>query len=72
MTFTTKIWIVFLIGWSKFPTRHDQSEALATIHYDTRETDKVILVSIYAYSFSLAFIPGLISAGLFAALREAV
>ena len=40
MTFTTKIWIVFLIGWSKFPTRHDQSEALAAIHYDTRETVK--------------------------------
>ena len=52
--------------------RHDQSEALTAIHYDNRETDKMILVSIYAYSLSLAFIPGLISAGLFAALREAV
>ena len=24
---TTQNWIVLLIGWSKFPTRHDQSEA---------------------------------------------
>ena len=24
---TTRIWVVLLIGWSKFPTRHDQSEA---------------------------------------------
>ena len=37
---TDKIWIVFLISWSKFPTQHDQSEALATIHYDNRETYK--------------------------------
>ena len=72
MTFTTKIWIVFLIGWSKFSTQRDKSEALTAMHYDNLETDKVILVSIYAYSLSLAFIPGLISAGLFAALREAV
>ena len=26
--FTTQIWVVPLIGWIKFPTRHDQSEAL--------------------------------------------
>ena len=25
---TTQIWIVLLIGGSKFPTRHNQSEAL--------------------------------------------
>ena len=25
---TTQIWVVLLIGWNKFPTRHDQSEAL--------------------------------------------
>ena len=25
---TTRIWVVLLIGWSKFPMRHDQSEAL--------------------------------------------
>ena len=25
---TTQIWVVFLIRWSKFPSRHDQSEAL--------------------------------------------
>ena len=25
---TTQIWVVLLIGWSKFPTWHDQSEAL--------------------------------------------
>ena len=25
---TTQIWKVVMIGWSKFPTRHDQSEAL--------------------------------------------
>ena len=25
---TKQIWIVLLIGWSQFPTRHDQSEAL--------------------------------------------
>ena len=25
---TTQIWVVPLIGWIKFPTRHDQSEAL--------------------------------------------
>ena len=24
---TTQIWVVLLIGWIKFPTRHDQSEA---------------------------------------------
>ena len=24
---TTQIWLVLLIGWSKLPTRHDQSEA---------------------------------------------
>ena len=26
--FTTQIWVGFLIGWSKFPTRQDQSVAL--------------------------------------------
>ena len=25
---TTQIWVALLIGWIKFPTRHDQSEAL--------------------------------------------
>ena len=25
---TTQIWVVFLIGWSKYTLRHDQSEAL--------------------------------------------
>ena len=25
---TIQIWVVLLIGWSKFPTRHDQSETL--------------------------------------------
>ena len=33
---TTQIWVVLLIGWSKFPTRHNQSEALPTVtrhHY---------------------------------------
>ena len=25
---TTQIWVVLLIGWSKFPMQHDQSEAL--------------------------------------------
>ena len=25
---TTQIWVVLLIGWIKFPTRHDQSQAL--------------------------------------------
>ena len=25
---TTQIWLVLLIGWSKLPTRHDQSEAV--------------------------------------------
>ena len=25
---TTQMWVVLLIGWSKFPTRYDQSEAL--------------------------------------------
>ena len=25
---TTQIWVVLLIGWIKFPTQHDQSEAL--------------------------------------------
>ena len=25
---TTRIWVVLLIGWVKFPKRHDQSEAL--------------------------------------------
>ena len=25
---TTQIWVVLLIGWSKFPTWHDQSEAV--------------------------------------------
>ena len=33
---TTQIWVVLLIGWSKFPTRHDQSKALPRVtrhHY---------------------------------------
>ena len=47
MTLTIKIWIVFLTGWSKFPTRHDQSEALTAIHYDNRETYNVLSVSIF-------------------------
>ena len=25
---STQIWVVLLIGWNKFPMRHDQSEAL--------------------------------------------
>ena len=25
---TTQIWVVLLIGWNKFPTKHDKSEAL--------------------------------------------
>ena len=25
---TTQVWVVLLIGWNKFSTRHDQSEAL--------------------------------------------
>ena len=25
---TTQIWVVLLIAWTRFPTRHDQSEAL--------------------------------------------
>ena len=47
MTLTIKIWIVFLTGWSKFPTRHDQSEALTAIHYDNRETYNLLSVSIF-------------------------
>ena len=27
---STQIWVVLLIGWIKFPTWHDQSEALPT------------------------------------------
>ena len=30
---TTRIWVALLICWSKFPTRHDQSEALPRYGY---------------------------------------
>ena len=30
---TTQIWVVLLIGWSKLPSRHDQSEALPRSGY---------------------------------------
>ena len=34
----TQIWVVLLIGWSKFPTRHEQSEALARWNLELRSS----------------------------------
>ena len=36
---TTQIWVVLLIGWSKFPTRHEQSEVLARWNFCARLLD---------------------------------
>ena len=33
---TTKIWVVLLIGWSKFSSWHNQSEVLLDLDSDTR------------------------------------
>ena len=43
---TTQIWVVPLIGWIKFPTRHDQSEALP------RSTTQIWLVTRQQYGIS--------------------
>ena len=43
---TTQIWVMPLIGWSKFSTWHDQSEALPTMEVKSVGTFPVILLKL--------------------------